>query len=375
MTNKELFYFIGRCLTLDENKEFKSEIIRNCQSGLFDWERFVSICSNHFILQVIYIRFRTNGILGFVPVELVEHLQEIYELNVVRNQLILEQIEAITELLNQNNIYPVYLKGAAYLLDGLYEDIGERILGDIDFLVPEENYLFTAALFEREGYTKFRQMSDYEVVDEMKHYPRLLHSDFIAVIEIHRLPVDEGQLKWFNSEIIKKENKKVEGSLDSYVLSDKHKIIHNFIHSQLINEGSLYGIVSLKELFDLYLLSKRFSIEESLSEIKPKQKAIAYFGLARLILGLDNLFFQRSNIRFTVLKTKHKLNQNSTFFYKTYSSIVFIYQRIIIGYLGQILIALFSKKKRTYIKRRIKDSNWFGDHKEMYARFFRRKLK
>jgi len=37
--------------------------------------------------------------------------------------------------LNAAGISPIYLKGTGNLIDGFYEDIGERIIGDIDFLV------------------------------------------------------------------------------------------------------------------------------------------------------------------------------------------------------------------------------------------------
>jgi len=47
---------------------------------------------------------------------------------------------------------PIYLKGTGNLIDGIYSDIGERIIGDIDFLVPEKDFRTTAELFKKEGY-------------------------------------------------------------------------------------------------------------------------------------------------------------------------------------------------------------------------------
>jgi len=37
--------------------------------------------------------------------------------------------------LNTAGISPIYLKGTGNLIDGIYGDVGERIIGDIDFLV------------------------------------------------------------------------------------------------------------------------------------------------------------------------------------------------------------------------------------------------
>jgi len=41
-------------------------------------------------------------------------------------------------------ISPIYLKGTGNLIDGICSDIGERIIVDIDSLVPEKDFLTTA---------------------------------------------------------------------------------------------------------------------------------------------------------------------------------------------------------------------------------------
>lgn len=372
MTNSEMFYFTGKCLTLDENPGFRTEIIEKCTNDLIDWQHFVSFCSNQLILPVIYLKFKSHGIIEYLPEELSGHLAEIHELNVSRNKQILKQLQEITRVLNKSKIDPVFLKGAGYLLDKLYSDLGERILGDIDFLVPEKDYLVSARLLENEGYSKVLVTPGYTDVKSLKHYPRLLHPDFAAVIEIHRIPVKTQFLGWFNTEIIDGEKQEISALPGCYVQSDNHKIIHNFIHSQLANEGYLYGKVNLRELYDLYLLSKRYSIEEAIPGILPKQKAIAYFAYARKILALDESFFQKKNLSGLLLSKKHTLNLNSTAFYYFFRSTIFIAQRIFNGYLGQFIQSFYSKKMRQSVFRRLSDQKWYGDHLRLYTRFFNR---
>ena len=41
----------------------------------------------------------------------------------------------MSEILNNEKIDYVFIKGAAMLLGGYFTDIGERMIGDIDFLV------------------------------------------------------------------------------------------------------------------------------------------------------------------------------------------------------------------------------------------------
>lgn len=371
MNNRELFYFVGKCLALDANPGFRAEFVAKSSSDQMDWLRFVKLCSNHLVLPAVYIKLKSHDLLGCIPEELAAHLQEVYELNVSRNEQILRQLEVITNTLNKENIQPIFLKGAAYLLDGLYADIGERILGDIDFLVPESDYLIAANAFEGEGYSKFQETPDYADIKSAKHYPRLFHPGFIASIEVHRIPVNEKYAKWFDYKTIGINKKTVEQLPGCFVPSDHHKIIHNFVHSQLSNEGYLFGVVSLREIYDLLMLSKRFSLEKTLPEIKTKKKAIAYFALARVILGLDDKFFSKRNHFYKILFWKHSLNQNSVFFYHFNRSIIFIGQRILKGYIGQLFMAVYSKEKRQYLSRRIKDPKWYGDHLKLYTRFFK----
>ena len=369
MNNNEMFNFVGRCLVLDENPATRPEIL--AQFDQLDWFKFVGLCSNHLILPTIYLKFKSHDLISSVPDDLAEHLLGIYELNVVRNKEIIGQLREINTLLNKENIQPVFLKGAAYLLDGLYGDVGERILGDIDFLVPDKDYLVSAELLINAGYQTEAEFPGYKDIMDLKHYPRLEHPEYSATVEIHRIPVDEKYISWFDTTLIYREKREVPDIPGFFVPSDRHKIIHNFIHSQLVNEGDLFGIVSLREIYDLCLLSKRTTLMGAIREIKTRRKAIAYFAFSASILGLGKSFFIKRNLAFRVLSLKHELNQNSPLFYNSYRSFIFIGQRVFIGYIGQLFNALYSKEKRQYLSRRIKDRKWYGDHLKLYTRFFK----
>ena len=61
-------------------------------------------------------------------------MKHITDLNRDRNKQIISQAQDLNTLLLNNNITPIFLKGTGNLLEGLYDDIAERMLGDIDFL-------------------------------------------------------------------------------------------------------------------------------------------------------------------------------------------------------------------------------------------------
>jgi len=128
-------YFIGQCLSLDEHPTFRETIIAQFSDPGYDWNSFIWTCSNHLVLPVIYLKFLKYDLLGYLPEVLAQHLKEIHSLNRTRNEQIILQVKEMNATLNAAGISPIYLKGTGNLIDGFYEDIGERIIGDIDFLV------------------------------------------------------------------------------------------------------------------------------------------------------------------------------------------------------------------------------------------------
>ena len=69
-----------------------------------------------------------------------DYMKYITKLNRERNEEIIAQAKELNTLLLEHHITPIFLKGTGNLLEGLYEDIGERMVGDIDFLFSEEDY-------------------------------------------------------------------------------------------------------------------------------------------------------------------------------------------------------------------------------------------
>ncbi|MEI6140654.1 MAG: nucleotidyltransferase family protein [Mariniphaga sp.] len=369
MTNLEMFYFAGKCLSMDEQTGFREEIIQKIDDDDIDWAHFVHLCSNHLILPVIYLKFKAHKLIEHLPGELAEFLKEIYDLNLARNEQILLQINDIVKLLNANDIYPTFLKGTGNLLDGLYSDKGERMIGDIDFLVPEKDYLKTARLLEDDGY--YIDSEFYGNILIEIHYPILFKPDVPAMVEVHRLIVPKKYGKKFEKGAIEK---KVEtlGDAGFYsVLVDHDNITLNFIHSQLSHKGDLNGIVSFRDIYDLYLILKRVGMPLSLNEIPFKGKAITYLVFAGKALGLPLRFYQNETCAAKIFEIKHSLNYNSPVFYKTYNTFVFLCDKIFRGYLGRGLKSLYSQNERRIIIDCLCNRQWYSYHFKIYKTFFK----
>ncbi len=369
MTDLDLLYFAGRCLSLDDNLDFRNEAIRVINSGTFELERFVFVCSGHLVLQTIYVKFKAHDILDRIPIELSKHLRYVYELNAKRNQGLLLQTKQIADILEMGGVKPIFLKGSANLLDGVYGDIGERLMGDIDFLVADNDFLKSAELLMNAGYEKAYEVSQWSDVKKAKHYPGMSHPDHPAYIELHRLPTDHKYLHIFNFKMIQEEVNDASSYSWGFVPSNRHKIMHNFVHGQLANNGNVLGVVSLRDVYDLYLLSKRFSPAEVLTCFKKQEKVKAYFTICGEILGLKG-FYSRENYAYKVFNFKQKLSLTTKYFYKVFHTLYFLYQRVIVGYIFLVIRAIYSKEKRRYLFSRLFNRKWYGNHVTLYTRFF-----
>ena len=72
------------------------------------------------------------------------------------------------------------------LASGYYEDIGERMVGDIDLIVSKKRPKRSFALLERHSYEGQEQIFGNEFYPNQKHLPRLISSNFIGAVEIHQ---------------------------------------------------------------------------------------------------------------------------------------------------------------------------------------------
>ena len=369
MTNLEMFYFVGRCLSIDEHPEFRDVIVQKISDDEIEWAQFVRLCSNHLILPVIYLKFKTYKLIEHLPEELAEFLKEIYDLNLARNEQILLQINDILKLLNANQIYPTFLKGTGNLLDGLYSDKGERMIGDIDFLVPAEDYLKAARILEEDGYVKNPNF----VSDSLnpKHYPSLFKVGVPAIVEVHRMIVPQRYGKMFNFEILEKKRIVTFSDANFFVLSDFHNTILNFIHSQLSHGGHLNGIVSFRDIYDLYLISRRIKAFSVIYYIQHKRKAVTYFVFAGRALNLPTYFYPKVTIGSKLFYLKHSLNHTSAVFYNANRIILFFYDKIFYVYLKILIQSVYSQKMRHTVLSCLSRKDWYRDQYITLSNFFR----
>lgn len=377
MNDRELYYFISRVLALGHDKNPPSDqqeglrsahsangtwdskdsraAIDLIRSGTINWKKFVFHASNNFVLQTLYLKFLQNDLTGLLPANLVTHLKNIHGLNLERNEIILDHIRQINDLLKQNDIIPIFMKGAGNMLDGLYSGPGERIMSDIDILTGPAHMEEAARLLMQEGYSTTENY-DPARAEAMKHYPVLRRDGLPATVDIHRLPVNIQYAAHFSYEDVCHEKKPARSDGTFMIMSDNHKIKLSFFHSQLVHWGHQHARPSLRELYDLLLLSGREDPAEIYSSLpRYRGKAAGYLKAMHQTFGIKKTLPLKLKGKGHGYLVRHNLALKSPLAGK-------LIYKVLRGwrlYFEIPLRSLFSKNYRVYVKVRLKDPEWY----------------
>ena len=249
MTYKETLFFIGKCLTISLEEKNKKEIELALKTTTIDWDSVVKVSTSHFVFPALYCNLKRVDFLHYLPADLVAYMKHITDLNRDRNQQIIAQAEDINDLLLTNKITPIFLKGTGNLLEGLYEDIAERMVGDIDFLVSKKEYKKVITVLKNDGYNVFKK--EYELRE--KHYPRMIKKNNIAAIEVHYDMLTPKFSKFFNYEFIKNSILKTSNNIS--VLSYSNQILLTILSAQLNDRNYWFKKINFKNIYDFYNLS------------------------------------------------------------------------------------------------------------------------
>ena len=336
----------------DRNKE---AIEKQLQSNNIDWDSVVKVSTAHYVFPALYCNLQRANFLHYLPEELVTYVKHITNLNRDRNEEIITQARELNTLLLANNITPIFLKGTGNLLAGIYDDIADRMVGDIDFIFSKEDYPKAIKLLRNFDYSEVIKY-DYHY-PEGKHYRRLQKENNIAAIEIHsELLVIKKYSNEFNYNFVEKDSHIINRVT---VLSYANKLNLSIIANQINDNGFYYKTMALRNAYDVFLLSKKtnsraaVNILDKLSyplncflaacyEIFNKVETIEYNQNAKTALYLRNF-----NKQFT----KPVRGQS-----KGYMIYLFIKIRLNI-----VLKSIIYKEYRGWLFKRVTDKNWYKE--------------
>ena len=348
MNYKETLFFIAKCLTISLEEKNRQEIEKQLQSKTINWETVVEVSTAHYVFPAMYCNLKRVGFLRYLPQELVNFMEHITNLNRDRNTQIIQQAQELNILLLANSITPIFLKGTGNLLEGLYEDVGERMISDIDFLFSEEDFFKAIDILKKDNYTKPESELDY--FQGFRHYSRLVKKDNIAAVEIHKEVTIEKYRGEFNCEMISKDAQQIN---DFSVLSFENQLSLSIISSQINDYGFEFNRFSLRNAYDVFLLSKKVDTVKAISKFtKLKNPLNCFLANCNLVFGdLESLEYYKTKVSENYLKSfNNTFNKIKSIKKNNFKRITIILNRRF----GYVCKSIFNSKNRKWLLNKIK---------------------
>tara|TARA_B100000989_G_scaffold68850_1_gene47986 strand:+ start:5629 stop:6630 length:1002 start_codon:yes stop_codon:yes gene_type:complete len=269
---------------------FNEDKVDNEEILNLNLENLIKIASRHLLLPALFFEINKRKITNLFPSKFTSYIQKIYNLNKQRNTQIKDELIIVNSILKKKEIQFVFLKGCAMLLRNSYEDIGIRMIGDIDILVDDKDYQECIEIFTRENYRPLIKESFINT----RHYPRMVNEKKLCAVEVHN--------KLLSSNRIFIDYKKIFNRIVycPFPVMDNSYMIQNCIYDYEVNDnGYIFCSINLKSFYDFKLLSP--------TELTFSDKYINSFLLKyRIITGIhiSNINFYK--IRF-IMKMKFKI--------------------------------------------------------------------
>jgi hypothetical protein len=287
------------------------------------WDRLIQLGSSQLVLPAIYGALKRKKLVDHAPIDLVSYLKEITDLNLKRNTAILKQIDFLSELFNKNKINHVFLKGAAMLITKRYDTINERMVGDIDILVSENDLSRSQQILIDEGFkavfNEFSFTKDVFPENYHKHLKRISHPNYIAAVEIHRrLLIKENHLL-LSKDVL--ENK-LQFKQGHWIPSKQHLWQHAVLNWQYNDSGMIRNELSFRTVVDVLYLEPK----DVLVEVKTGSRAMkSFYSLLSLYyINFKTYYYQKKIVYRLKLQSKTFQKLHSFFInFTDFASIVF----------------------------------------------------
>jgi hypothetical protein len=353
---KETLYFIAKCLTISLEAKNRQEIEKQLKSKSIDWDAVVKVSTDHYVFPAMYCNLKRVGFLHYLPQELVSYMRHITNLNRERNEQIIQQAQELNNLLLANKITPIFLKGTGNLLAGIYDDIAERMVGDIDFIFSKEDYPKAITILRAFGYSDVEKYKYY--IPEEKHYRRLQKENNIAAIEIHNELLIEKYANEFNYSFVERGSQIIN---EIAVLSYANKLNLSIIANQINDSGFYYKTMALRNAYDVFLLSKKTNAKDAVNELDKLTNPLNCFLAAcyEVFNKVDSLEYnntKKTASYLSIFNSQFTKREKTKRRHKRIKGYLFLKSRVNIIYKSIVY-----KEYRVWLFKRVTDKNWYKE--------------
>lgn len=255
------------------------------------WVEFTDVAMDHLVMPALAHRLDHDGAIDRMPPLVSRYLDAMLRLNRSRNEQIHEEALDLADALNEIDIVPVFLKGSAGLLTGLYDEPGFRIMSDMDVLVPLDraedcrHHLTGLGYAPRKQYQHPRNKS-FEIFERRTSaapidlHHQILDFEYRNVLSARDVMKEAVTHRWHHVEFA--------------VPSMTHQVVINVGHAQLNDHGYWFGNLPLRLLLDLALFGQKADdqidwqrIEKAFDGTQNRRALEFHLLAARKLLGVE----------------------------------------------------------------------------------------
>ena len=298
----------------------------------------VRLSSKNLLLPLVYSKLKSRNLLELFPKEFQKYLEEIFLLNFKRNKSAIEEIIFLKTLFKKHNINFQFFKGAKLLSMGFYNNIGERMMGDIDIIIEKKDYDKAFSILKKQNY---ENSWPYFKTRKVRHGPRMIHKNKLFAIELH-------------NELLRYEKKNIFKG-NTYLNSNYKFIIKDIdicILSCMVNDYSnLYAKYNYKVINDvLMILSKTKNYKPDFNV-----KYIKRFFIITNYLGFTKFKIQKNLLDYFFI-FRIKLKKSSKFYFEIDNFICDLIKNLSI-IPSQLIEVVINKDYQKFICKKLKVNN------------------
>lgn len=276
--------FIAACLSV--------RMLPNWDTRYLDWQTIIRIANAQRVTPALWSALQRKNWLDRLPTGVREYLRQTHYFNTLRNVgLRAQTVEAVRHL-NVIGIEPILLKGTAALFIPTFDDIGSRIMRDIDILVPVEAAEECWSRMHVLGYCPAANEFDYS----RHHHLRCLYrpADYGA-LEIHRQALPDSVASMLPIDAAWKQLDPIAGlGIRMSALTPTYRMLHNIVHAGWNDQAYARGGIALRSLHELAMLQNVADnridytlIRETMKRYGQESLLQAWFYLAHRLFGIE----------------------------------------------------------------------------------------
>ncbi len=258
--------------------------------------------SSHLVLPTLFIQLKKKKLLEEFPLELKAYFKFIYKKNKRRNEDLIREISSLNQLLKKEKIDFVFIKGAANITSGLYNDLGERMVSDIDILVKEEHIEDALNAIQKVGFTSL----NYSFFED-RHITRQVNKNNLFGVEIHRYLFKNNYEPKTSNEALK--NKIYIKNIP--VPDFNYQLINNIVSFQINDCGNRLFSYSYRNIYDTMLIKKKITNFNYLKFIDGEIKSNYFMILNEL--GVDKINENKFS-KWSLFKFRFKYSSKFNYF-------------------------------------------------------------